>query len=634
MPASTSCPPVFLLTTLILATLVLPVPVRSNDLPADDSELLELYFAEEELVETATRTPKPISQIAENVTIITAEEIEAMNAHTVAEVLDRVAGVFVSFTSRESIPASSVSIHGSLYEQVAVYIDGIRWRWAADLAETCQIPVQIIKRIEVIKGPASSTWGSSLGGVVNIITRDAGKSDRPFGTISAAYGEGATHDLRADISGRASRVGYYLYVGSRESDGIDEGRYFRNKSVYGKTEIDLPWSSSLTLTLGHTGPENKYYVDRYNWGDEGFVDERDFFATINFDTRLSDTLALNLSLRRFDNDFNNTADLLSTGETYWDYSYNTENTGASTRLVYTPGGHTVVIGADYDRIEENDIDAITPYVADTIYDEFWGVYINDTVRWRDFTFTPGLRYDYLTLSDDQVSPSLGVTYQFTGNTLLRAVAARGFRKPIAGVTRGDVAIWYTTNPDLEPEKVDSLQAGVETTACPHVRLKTTLFLHKADKTWEYAYDSTQGWQLVNGGKAERTGAEIEMETVPWHHLSLVAGAAYVHTDPEAADEESDSMHQVNLGLRYHDKQGWYGELFGHFVNYPDSATYDTTQDDDFLWELNLRKTVVSREPCSVDIFATVHNLFNSSQYERALHANASRWAEVGIRVRY
>ena len=61
-----------------------------------------------DLVVSPTRSPRPISQVAENMTIITAEDIKRMNAHTVAEVLNRVTGVFVSFN--QDLPSlSSIS---------------------------------------------------------------------------------------------------------------------------------------------------------------------------------------------------------------------------------------------------------------------------------------------------------------------------------------------------------------------------------------------------------------------------------------------------------------------------------------------------------------------------------------------
>ena len=53
----------------------------------EEMEVLRLFYKEKDLVVSSTRHPKPVSQVAENITVVTAKEIEEMNAHTVAEVL-------------------------------------------------------------------------------------------------------------------------------------------------------------------------------------------------------------------------------------------------------------------------------------------------------------------------------------------------------------------------------------------------------------------------------------------------------------------------------------------------------------------------------------------------------------------
>ncbi|MBA4395604.1 MAG: TonB-dependent receptor, partial [Desulfobacca sp.] len=145
-------------------------------------EVLRLFYKEKDLVVSATRHPKPISQVAENITVVTAKEIEEMNAHTVAEVLNRIPGLFVVFSQGIGSFGSTslLQIQGSEERHVLVQVDGITWNFLnSGAAETNSIPVGIIERIEVIKGPASSAWGSALGGVVNIITKPAGTAARP-----------------------------------------------------------------------------------------------------------------------------------------------------------------------------------------------------------------------------------------------------------------------------------------------------------------------------------------------------------------------------------------------------------------------------------------------------------------------
>jgi vitamin B12 transporter len=84
-----------------------------------------MYFKEEELVvEAPTRSPKPVSQVPENVTVVTASDIELMNAHTIAEVLNTVTGVQVFMTGGPGQVALGY-IQGSEQKHVAVFIDGV-----------------------------------------------------------------------------------------------------------------------------------------------------------------------------------------------------------------------------------------------------------------------------------------------------------------------------------------------------------------------------------------------------------------------------------------------------------------------------------------------------------------------------
>src|SRR4030067_1926321 len=61
----------------------------------EEMKILRMFYKEEELVVTPTRYPKPISQVAENITVITYKEIESMNTHTLTEVLNTIPGIQV-----------------------------------------------------------------------------------------------------------------------------------------------------------------------------------------------------------------------------------------------------------------------------------------------------------------------------------------------------------------------------------------------------------------------------------------------------------------------------------------------------------------------------------------------------------
>ncbi len=169
--------PAALVLSLSLALFALPSIVAS----ADDADLKM-----EQIVVTATRTATTILDSPDNVTVITAEELSAAGVATAAEALEAVAGVEIA-DSGTAGSVKSVRIRGSASAQVLVLVDGVRMndsrQGATDLS---LLPVEMIERIEVVRGGTSALYGAdALGGVVNIITKN--RADRTL-TLSVTNG--------------------------------------------------------------------------------------------------------------------------------------------------------------------------------------------------------------------------------------------------------------------------------------------------------------------------------------------------------------------------------------------------------------------------------------------------------------
>ena len=607
---------------------------ESRQLQTEMDEL-GLYLGADQLVEVATGSPKPMSQVAENITIITAEEIEAMNAHTVGEVLNRVNGLFVDGSAMDFGSKSSIHIQGSGYDHVLVLLDGVRWGYVSyDFPETNTIPVQIIKRIEVIKGPASSTWGSSLGGVVNIITKETGNTAKPKGTLSGAYGEHSTSDLRVDAAGLAGPVGYYLHASRQESNGIRDTRFFDSQSFYGKLSLPLPRDMELRGTMGYSQPDYKYlYIAEYD--DQGVVNDQAFYATLDFAAPLTKSLTLNLAAKRLEDTLADNWQWISTGDTYNKLEYEGESTSASGRLVWAGDWQTLVLGAEIERRENTAYDLLTPYTAPTLKEELWALFVNDTIRWDRLTITPGLRYDHLSVTDDDLlSPSLGLTYQLNDDTLLRGNVSRGFRRPFPTVIEGD-PYFDTINPDLESETIWSYQAGIETAALPFALLKATLFDHQSTDVWIRDPDT---WAIINGEDFERQGLELEVRSDTFHNFSAGVGGMYVLMKPEHG--EDNAMYTAKLLLQY-DDSSWRFQLFGHYVWLDDesnpgitNAIMDEGEVGTFLWDAVAGYRFMAHAGVEGEVFAALHNIFAEDQYTQFVYPNAPRWLEAGLRFKF
>jgi vitamin B12 transporter len=619
----------------------------------EEIRILQMYFKEDELVVTPTRTPKPLSQVAENISVITSEEIEEMNAHTVAEVLERVTGIFVDFGGHDFGSTAMLQVQGSSERHVLVLLDGVSWNFmAGGNAVTNSIPVRIIERIEVIKGPASSAWGSSLGGVINIVTKNAGNTVRPTGSVSASYGERNTQDYRAEVTGKAGSVGYYLFAGRQDSDGLRNHRYFENDNLYSK--FDIPFSSNvkLSLTAGYSEPHINFGdYPSSNITSTGII--RAFFTTASLSAALSRELDFEASFYTFKQKFVQSDEILnndlvmglfpiSAGDLFENLTYDEKTTGGSSKIIWTSGMHTTVLGTD---ISDGRLDQTIDYgqVYQVLFGKpetsrthpgihKWAVFANDTITTGKFSITPGIRYDRNNVTGSFTSPSLGATYKLGEYTILRASVAKGFTTPPLSFTSGG-GLFLDPNPSLKPEKVWSYQAGIESRVTDYFRANATIFHHDIKDALQMseADPSSLNKIFFNNGDIRREGLELNTETIPFYNISFKAGFAYIHIKPSPVD--TANKYACNLTVKYDDRKSFMAQLSGHYTwwDLDDSAMakYDT-----FIWDLNLRKKIYSTEMTDTEIFLTAHNIFNGSYYTVGDTKNPRRWLEAGLRFKF
>ncbi|MFH2045540.1 MAG: TonB-dependent receptor [Pseudomonadota bacterium] len=618
----------------------------------DEMDVLRLFYKEKDLVVSATRHPKPISQVAENITVVTAKEIEEMNAHTVAEVLARIPGLFVAFSQGAGIFGSTslTKIQGSEDRHVLVQVDGVTWNFLnSGAAETNSIPVGIIERIEVIKGPASSAWGSALGGVVNIITKSPGSAERPSGTISGSYGEKNTQDYRAEISGKEGVIGYYLYAGRQYTEGQMPSIDFDTHSFYSKFHIPFSENVAVGLSAGYSDPQNG--LGDFDSGDFSSKNSsRTFFTTVSLDASLTGELDFNISFHHFKqrsdivNNFLGLGGFSTPGELYLDSLYDEKTTGGSGKFVWKSGRHTAVLGVDADRGKLDQ--SLTSGALLQLYGapaestvhpdvERWAVYINDTIVIDRLSITPGIRYDHNSITGSFTSPSLGATYRLGEDSILRASVARGFTIPPLSWTSGG-GLFLDPNSSLKPEKVWSYQTGLESTALKYLWAKATVFRHDIKdvlKKEPFAGGAPVFNDLyINSGSSRRQGIELEAETVPVYNFSCRSGFAYVDIDPDNEFGASE-IYSWNIIFKYDDKKSFRAQIFGHYVWWDLDPSAGASYDD-LIWDLNLNKKICSYKRTSTEIFLTAHNIFNGSQYTFSDIQNPERWVEAGLRFSF
>lgn len=173
-----------------------------------------------EVVVTATRSAQPLSDIVADVSIVDRATIEQSGATGLADVLARLPGIEMV---RNGGPGASTSLYlrGAETRFTAVYIDGVRVDSQATGGAAWEaIPLALIDRIEVLRGPAAAVYGSdAIAGVVQIFTKKGEAGVAPYvGVGAGTYG---TYRAEAGVSGASGQVDYALGLVRETSRGFN-----------------------------------------------------------------------------------------------------------------------------------------------------------------------------------------------------------------------------------------------------------------------------------------------------------------------------------------------------------------------------------------------------------------------------
>lgn len=603
----------------------------------EEIDTLLLFYKKEDVVITPSRHLKPIFRVAENISVITSEDIEMINAHTLKDVLNIMPGMQVDSRGGPG-SASSVHIQGSEFTHILVMIDGITLNNLSDnFADIAAIPVQNIERVEIIKGPASSSWGSSLGGVINIITIPATDSQGLGGTLFGSFGEKSTRDYRGEVFGRKETAGFYVYAGNLESDGLTANTPFEEESFYTK----LGWSAAergkLLFSLGYN--KGSRGMGEYTNLDMSFENDFEYlFSKLSFGYEITCETDLHFSLRTSRIETENVTNQLSTKVKLAREPLDESGFGISAQYSIEQNINSLVFGMDLDRRKIKAEDDTGEKLE--LEQEKWAVFANDTLMIERLSIIPGIRYDHTNTNGDFLSPSLGLTYQATTKNLLRGYVVRGFNTPPLFTTYGTGSLFYLPNPDLEVEKVWSVQAGIESTALRYMWIKAILFHHDIwDAISKQELLDPNGipigkFTAVNQNRQRRQGIELEIKTVPVFNSSLFAGFFFVDAKDKHTGKRLKDIprYTYDIGIRYRNPKIFNAYVNGHYIYW--NTSQPNSEYHNFIWDINIMKSFYWREKTNVKVFLTVHNVFDSSQYVFSYFRNTQRWIEAGLKLEF
>jgi vitamin B12 transporter len=606
-----------------------------------DRQTVGLFTGEKEQVATTSRFPRPLSKIAENVTVITAEQIAGLNAHTLAEVLQTVPGIQLDHV-RTPGSATFFTVHNNNTRFVQVLIDGIPQNFlsADNLAFLGTIPVQQIERVEIIKGAASVAWGSALGGVINVITKSPDPERAAGGMTSASAGERLTTDLRGELSGTVNRFGYYLSGGNLHSDGLMPGNRINFNHAFGKLGYQLPANGNLTLGFDvrrsnyglEDVPEKPFPDDFHDTG--GF---RNASGYLNFSYPLADRLLLELNGYVGRRELLTTFGNISIPDLFSDATVREGFQGTNLRVFWGDAETNLTAGIEY---ESNSLRQSEPIQQDPVQNfdmtlTRWGTFLNGAYSLGPLTLLPGLRHDHTNLYGGTTSYNIGATLRLSDQILLRAYGARGYSLPI-------VNNFAINTGSKRLQNVWTVQAGVETSAIPFLWFKGTYFYSELWDIEDFTFPDPPGTPaIVNLKEQRKQGFELEAKTAPIYGFSLAGGYTYTEARDRAngALLQTDSgqtnpPHGVKATLNYDSSAlGLHGALTGNYVWW-NAAAGNNARYKAMIWDLHLTQKLFPSTELSPELFFSAHNLFSGTQYQDDLFKNTPRWFEGGVRFRF
>jgi len=556
------------------------------------------------VVVTATRISQPSSQVAASVTAISADQIAASGATSLAEVLRGSVGLQVVSNGSNGALATP-SIRGSEAAQVLVLLDGVRLNSAQNgLFDLSNLPVALaeIERIEVLRGPASALYGSNaMGGVIQIFTRVP--EEVPLNILSWSEGSFDSRNLSFSTSGKKNRLRYRLGVGGDKSHG------FRDNSDHDQTNLDGMFD--LDLNGGFDLQLSAYYLNK----EVGVPGSTDFPSP---DARQGDensqvalTLAgpagpIDFSVRgiylRQRNTFKDPGAYFPTADRHLVETFGGEFQGETRQ-----GPHLLLFGGDFYQ------DNLASSTSGNQADERWSGFAQDELElapWAKLLL--GVRYDAHSDFANELSPRAAVSFSLTASTKLRASASRSFRAPTLNDRFWPDTGYAKGNPDLNPETAWEYELAVDQGLGRWGNFSLSAFRRDARDLIDWQADSNAVWSPVNVNRSRIWGAEAELNLRLNRVLGTGANYTYLHSKDQVSGEflKGKPQHQAHLYFDIGPIWDAHLRLDGRYVQYYAQATGEINRY--MVVDATLRRPFVLDNGLELEVKVALKNLFDQN----------------------
>lgn len=536
------------------------VRAEEDEFGFDDEALL---FSDIESVFTASKFSQKITEAPARISIVTANEIEQYGYRSLADVLNTLTGFQTSYDRTYSyVGARGFGVPGDYNSRILLLIDGHRVNenvYSSMVIDNgLAVNIDIIDRIEVVRGSGSSLYGNNaFFGVINILT----KRGRDFSGL----------EVIGSVASQSTETATLSY-GERFNNGVElllSGSYYQSDgddSLY-YPEFDEPLTNNGIAENMDDGKNTNLFA-KLSFGSftfsGGYQKQNKRNPTASYETAFNEPITQALEETAFidakyqkllDNGTDISARLFYDQYRYegdWAYDYSDEGDFSDivnwqeeaigkwwgTELTLTKEffeHHRITLGAEYRNNFDEKSRSWDPYEVFQVIDTSsytWGAYIQDNIKINDqLAMNIGLRYDYFSELDNSTNPRIAVIWNPIPDSTFKFIYGSAFRAPNIYEQFYDDVITQKAPLSLAPETIDSIELILEQRINSNLNLVTSLYQNKIENLIALTTDMRDDLLVFqNQDDVTAQGFEIELQG---HWQSGWSGAmSYSYQDSE------------------------------------------------------------------------------------------------------
>jgi len=523
---------------VVVAVVIFSVSAFAGDEPADLDPIEQLMNVEVTTVTGASKYQQEATDAPASVSIVTSDDIRKGGYRTLAEVLNSVRGFYTTYNRTYNfVGLRGFTPLGDFGTRLLLLVDGFRLNDAvyeqAPVGSDFPVDIDLIDRIEVIRGPASSLYGTNaFQGVINVITRSA--MDIKGVELSSSGGSFNSWVGRASGGSKLPGGVNLLFSGSFRDSAGNQRIFFpeyaaTNNGIAQGADGEKSWDllmkgrlGNLSLLFLHQSRDKNDPTASFEaiFGDPGEkISDRHTLTGLNYSENTQwVTLNARLTYNRYEYDGDYPQDNAGLRRLNRDVTI-AEWIGSDLYASKTFGDHLVTLGMEhrwqFNMQQQNFTDTPTKNMLldDNHKNLIQGYYLQDEYHIQNnLIMNAGLRFDYYDNFGGTTSPRAALIWKPQNSTVLRLSYGEAFRAPNGYEHYYGDNIYQKGNLDLKPEKIRTLELGWDQFIGNNLKITATGYYSRIENLIRQSVDTSDDMLVFkNQNRYETKGVELEAQ---------------------------------------------------------------------------------------------------------------------------